>query len=972
MLRIIRLANQNYVETVQPVAIEHPINTAATNDYYRMYDQHLIEMLSRKVLMENVTWQSTSQRVYEFLTQTNFDTILNDQTFQQTRLFDLDFPKAILDQSTFLTEKFANIAYFRADVRVNIKAQANQFQQGVLWIWQEPQPSDSFNVIESLREHRRSITSYPGVMLNLQSENREVEIVIPYTNENQAIKPTSGEEMASLVGSVLCQLEGPTASEKVPLLITANFENIELYGLVPKSTNLKYVTQAGEDESATKTGIISDVCNKVADVADTISGIPSMASIAKPIAWASRLGAGVASYFGYSRPRDLSKNDIYSNIPARGFTHLTGIDTSISLSAMPDNAIDSSKANFSKQDEMAISYLASRPYVHQIYKWSTSNVAGSKIGSFEYAPVSLTDMGATLKYTNSYGTFIHGAPISYVASLFKFFRGNLVMNLSFSKSMIHQGRLLVQYAPYGLSAQADFETVHNEIIDLNTTGPEGVEVRFPMVLNNRWAAVPESEESASEAGSILFTVLNPLVVNANVSSNVHMVVQVHWEDLEFAGLNRTISVPSTGDNPVPPVFPKPPVESDSATPIAVGSFTHIHTYDDVIGALVRQAYTDIGFTTNNETTVATHRRTPLKLRLTTVDKSEDFLITLIYQYDVVKACQHDIILPTKPFSAALFFEEHFELGNTITNVSYHPLMDTPPLVDISFAGQSYGDEQDLVRSILFYTRDALHAGNPITSYFTTLPDMGEGWLIQLVEDKGLNVIKKHTMFAHYIVHNKVGMDYWIEDFAVVKNNCVMKVWPYSRPFKFKPNSITYKTQSGDESSNLTTIGESVISLRAISRRYTFRKYGQIVSPKPSEQYSSLYDILSYLYIFYHGSVNIKYVIDRPDSNLIAVSSMGEDNTKTHGSFSFSPLHIQDVSLNPIIEVSLPYYSKTTNVRNTESSRWVPNISLNYLNSDKEVQSYTMIAAGDDHTFTYLVGAPIFMMGSVADLTPNPK
>jgi hypothetical protein len=189
------------------------------------------------------------------------------------------------------------------------------------------------------------------------------------------------------------------------------------------------------------------------------------------------------------------------------------------------------------------------------------------------------------------------------------------------------------------------------------------------------------------------------------------------------------------------------------------------------------------------------------------------------------------------------------------------------------------------------------------------------------------------------------------------------------------------TQSGEEylkgdgSNVTTTMGEQVVSLRALSRRFTFTQDTNASSSPltlnmqiPNLRKNSVFEQISWLYRFTTGGFRVKYI---GQEDVVAVSTVaGEDSNKALqvvGNTN-SALHIQDLKLNPIVEIQVPYYcpaeilavGSSTFTNNHYNILSYPEIKP--LNSNTEYNYRTLLAASDDQSFTFLVGPPVFFMG----------
>lgn len=554
-------------ENTQPLVVA-PLQRATTDNLYEVTDQYLVERLSRRVIVKSGTWHSNDGAMRFQMSVGELTDIMDGLSFEQASIFSLKFPHVILGASKLIDKALCNIAYFRANVRVNLRVQATPFQQGVLWMYQAPVPNFVSNYRSSVNEHMRGLTSFPGVELNLQDPAREIELVVPFACQYQVLRPQIDnlDEICSVVCSPIVKLNGVSLQEKCSYTVTANFEDIKLYGLAPVDHDeiVRKFDEEGEDEKATSSGLISGIAGAVSTASGIIgeAGIPMVSSIAKAISWPASVIAGVAKAFGMSKTIDLSTTTTVCNTPARCFTHTTGVDGSMMLGSEPNNAIDPTIVTFDKQDEMCIGYISSRPYVNTstaddtyTHDWNVVNPVGTVLAIIVVHPFAYRQCHKTTPtLTDSIDQgFYFSGNFGYIAAMCNYWRGTMVNTIKFAKTQYHSGRILVQYYPYvqnyPLVPQAyPLEAVKSQIIDLAAVGPEGVEVTFPTVVKNAWlktyaqkSQMNQEQDHDESGGYIVVSVLNPLVAPITVSQTITMYTVARWENAELAFLGTRMS-----------------------------------------------------------------------------------------------------------------------------------------------------------------------------------------------------------------------------------------------------------------------------------------------------------------------------------------------------------------------------------------------------------------------------------------------
>ncbi|APG78473.1 hypothetical protein 2 [Wenling picorna-like virus 3] len=927
------------------------LTQSVTDNLFEVQDHQLIESLSRDVLVSSGDWEQQPQ--------INFEMSDHELTheFAQPDLVAFDLPSQILKKSNFIRSKLANIAFIRADAVVTIRVQGTPFQQGVLFMWQQPYAEGTSPRRRIYNEHARSISTFHGVKLNMSDPSRTASLTVPYINEYQVLNPFASDTSLSRVRvSVLSRLSAATTDdERASYSVFARLTNIKLYGHSSNAdgstfaikthqddafnaeydeNGCEYLCQGGgEDEQASSKGIVSSVATTVANVADAVSGIPVLSEIAKPISWVSRAVAGVASFFGFSKVLNLNETHTYANVPAKGFTNCVGIDNSVSLSVIPDNAVKPTIATFDNNDESQISYIASRPFFMDRICWPTSANHGDMLYELPVHPCPFSHMGG---YRFGLQT-IFGPPVAFITSLANWWRGQIKVHLDFAKTSFHQGRLLVQYNPRGSGVQ-DLEEVLSYVVDLSQVGPEGIDIDFPTVTSNKWLSALSRNESSydmkSTAGVITMSVLGRLIAAPTVSQDITIMPWVHWENFQIAepgSAMRVVNPPSTKETvyKFPLAGYNTTIRLDDKRTTVLSTCTDVdEKYDGQDGAKVQMYKQDdtgddfslISFLSNNE-----HFYLPT------------FQLPHEGEFTILTSRIDD---PTVINIIAIngFNEGGEKLGTLSEYIS--PYDGQTINVPFKFTPIVSGRFE---RGILSKDYAKLIAKNK-TEYLIAYANNGYNRLLELPA-------------GEYTYVGMLGATIAIVDVSAVRDSEDYVIQGYSE---------------GDSSNMVTTMGEVVPSLRLLTRRFSIasRQESRLVhvpsinigtSTQPTQ---SLLELVSWLYRFTVGGVRAKLLVhNKPDaSTLIATTAISNNRYISSPLESNSALHIQDTRLNPIIEVQQPFYSPAENlVISSETFENLSTIIAFNMDGTTPLDATILMAGSDDHSFSCLVGAPAFTL-----------
>jgi len=245
----------------------------------------------------------------------------------------------------------------------------------------------------------------------------------------------------------------------------------------------------------------------VSTAASSLSRIPMLSSIMKPLAWATRVSSNVASVFGWSKPR---VNDTPHIIAQQNFRYIgtsDGPDVSFPLTVYQDNAIKmTDDFSLTSEDEMSFKYLLSVPYYNGgVTSWTTGITSGTQLYIQAISPSALFTQTSIVRGLRTI-TFATGSPMYYLSQAFSMYRGSIKVKFKIAKTIYHSGKLLVTFTP--VLNEAVPTTVLNsiyslrEIVDIREKSE--FEFTLPYMLNQSYV------ETGQSLGYLRVHVLNDL------------------------------------------------------------------------------------------------------------------------------------------------------------------------------------------------------------------------------------------------------------------------------------------------------------------------------------------------------------------------------------------------------------------------------------------------------------------------------
>ena len=179
---------------------------------------------------------------------------------------------------------------------------------------------------------------------------------------------------------------------------------------------------------------IAAVSGGVATTAKLFSDIvPRWSGFLKPVEWVARALSGAASAVGLNKPAHLTDSCMTTNLPARGFTNMDGVDAGVLLGAAPDNSLTLPSGLFSTDvDEMDLGYVCKNSCIATFEKdWTTSDTVDTVLLTVPVTP----------GYCPTSGSAIYPTVLAFVSSMFERWTGGLRYRLAVSKTAFHSGRL---------------------------------------------------------------------------------------------------------------------------------------------------------------------------------------------------------------------------------------------------------------------------------------------------------------------------------------------------------------------------------------------------------------------------------------------------------------------------------------------------------------------------------------------------
>lgn len=492
------------------------------------------------------------------------------------KLYSLDITNANVQTKLYNFTRIKGAFGWRATFCFRLQAISNPFQAGRIRMAFSP-----FQVIASTTEFDRTVgpcpvSQLPGVELDI-AESTSAVLKVPFITAmnywpvaaNNAVLEKLGQLGVFAYTPVALAAGAPNPSFAIWMWLE-DFETIAAAPYEIEAQMGKMTKSTASKEADAIPGNLSNVLSAGSNLMLWAGKIPMLSTIAGPASWALRLGANVASSFGWSKPIDATPpNKVYNSVNIHQ-NNADGPDVSFNLGMMCDNAV-SVLPGFagSDMDEMSLSYITGVYSAIASVTLSTTMAADDNVISVNCSPFSLhyttdrTCVSKSLPPAQLAGTSFWPSSVMGVSNVFRSYRGGLKFRVKISKTKFHTGRLIVGFMPvnpdinqFGVSAPFAPSIMQYKSVIWDLRESNSVEFECPYVSFFPYLPVDLA------FGSFFVMVLEPLNGPTTVASTVPIIVEVAgMDDFELAFPSR-------------PAFPISPLNTTYVAQSGLSELSH--------------------------------------------------------------------------------------------------------------------------------------------------------------------------------------------------------------------------------------------------------------------------------------------------------------------------------------------------------------------------------------------------------------
>lgn len=457
-------------------------------------------------------------------------------------------PWGLWASNSAVSNKLNNYAFMRGDLHLKFQLSASPFYYGM--IQASYQPLQAFKsgtiIVDGSNNYLIPQSQRPRIEID-PSIGDTFEMVLPFVYNYNMVNASNLADLQNL-GIIYYDIYSPLQSANgvsgsgITISVYAWIDDISLVG-----ASAGYSVQSDEYGD----GPISRPASWLASFAGNFTTIP----IIGPFAMATQIGAAavssIASIFGFTNVPVIEDTKPFRPEP---FPKLASSEIGypvekLTLDPKNELSIDPRIIGLGTgEDELAISNLVQRPSYLCRSNWSTSDLVDTIKFSTRVTPV----MSATTPVGTQ--TMLFCTPMSYFSTLFKYWRGDIILTIKVICSKYHKGKLRISYDPNGVGAagqniivSADtMNTVATTILDIGETNM--CELRIPYQQNKQFLVLDGTPTVAwstsssptftrdgnSDNGMLTIRVQNVLTA-PTASSSVDILIYARGaENLEFA------------------------------------------------------------------------------------------------------------------------------------------------------------------------------------------------------------------------------------------------------------------------------------------------------------------------------------------------------------------------------------------------------------------------------------------------------
>jgi hypothetical protein len=443
-----------FTET-QPAQIMEFIPTTESTSFLDSQPKlELNKFFERPTLIQSITWGSGGVSTSTFYPWTDFLT------------------------NAYIENKLKNYALFRGDLHVKVVVSANPFTYGAALLSYVPVPNDITDSIEEATGALQN-SQKPHIWIFPQN-NAGGELVMPFfykSNYADIRLKTTSDNLGKITFEEVIALDTANDVAIPDLAIQVYAWCTNVYIAAPTT---QLILQVGKEDEY-KAGPVERVATKVAGYAAALTSIPIIEPFAIATSLAAGALAGIASLFGWSKAILIEGARGVLIKPYLGFasSEVSNVMDKLALDQKTELSVDPRIVNLTGQDELALNYLLQKEAYVCNSNWLDSDAINTQLFEFPVWPMIYRNIDSTTYRTLTF------TPMAYFATLFTYWRGDIIFRFRLVASQYHRGRIKITYEPKGQVGDSDYSNIAiTKIVDI--TEQNDIEFVVPYMQEHPW------------------------------------------------------------------------------------------------------------------------------------------------------------------------------------------------------------------------------------------------------------------------------------------------------------------------------------------------------------------------------------------------------------------------------------------------------------------------------------------------------
>ncbi len=413
-----------------------------------------------------------------------------------------------------IKNKLENFSRLRCNLNIKVVVNATPFYYGSLRLAYQPLPDARSNLVQD--NDLVPLSQLPGFYIEPQAMTTS-EIQLPFAWPGNWLD--AGEDQAfqymgqiSFIQYIKLRSANGTGSAGITVAVFAWASDVEIAGPT-------YAGALQSDEYEEKAGTISAPATAIANVADKLTDVPYIGSLATATAMGARAVSGIAKLFGYSNPPMIDDVHAFQNKTFHAFANCETRMPIDKLALDPKNevTISSKVAGIDEPDPLAFKNILTKESYLDSMTYTGSNNEETLLWSCYVSPMY------QVYRTAGGGAYFTMTPLGYIGNMFRFWRGSIIYKFRIIKTQYHKGRLTITWDPnLNIVGSTDSDSAcFTRIVDLETD--EEIEIEIPYRATTPFLHTELSTRFSSSAAPV-YPTLDKSVYNGCLTVRVQNIL----------------------------------------------------------------------------------------------------------------------------------------------------------------------------------------------------------------------------------------------------------------------------------------------------------------------------------------------------------------------------------------------------------------------------------------------------------------